>query len=237
MIRLWAEAPDWATHIVAPVGSPDSEMWAELIDGSHYSKAHRIERAKTMEESFSLGIVVVSARETEPAQAARIAPPAKIDLSEASRNGRPPKAKTTIPIAPPPPPPPPPKPVDGKDIAVSTMGGALLTWAVALATGLKPERTKADTLVCEYPWRGEKAKRPIPDFLADFGRGWLFLNEHSINLNAPHHATDVWAAWIGSGKHIVQGGNTPQEAICRCVVVLLIGQRVFVPTSILELTV
>lgn len=255
MIRLWAEAPDWATHIVAPVGSPDSEMWAELIDGSYYSKPHRIERAKTMDESFILGIVVVSARDAGQADAARIAPPKTIDLSDIRRNGRPPKEpgvsaskapiKVASPSAPTPPKPAPaPAPKteprvfgDNVEVKVSELEGQPLSWAVADALGLKPEHLPNGKLVCDHPWRGEAGKWPIPDYLSDFGRGWLLITAHGINISAPQHDKDCWAAWLGDGRHIVQAGKTPQEAVCRCVVVLRMGQRVLLPAKVLELTV
>lgn len=237
MIRQWGDAPEWATHIVAPSSSPESEMWAELIDGSYYSAAHRVGRASAFNvtDDFSFGIQVVSARPLVSAQPLRVTPPPMVALDEPEKRGRPVTVVKTVKtpkVAAPPP-----AVVEGVDIEVSKLGGQLLCWAVALATKLNPSRKADGTLVCDYPWRGEKAKQPIPDFLADFGRGWLFLGQLGISLHAPRHESDVWAAWIGEGTDIVQGGNTAQEAICRCVVVLHLGLRVRVPTELMELTV
>lgn len=244
MIRQWRDAPEWATHIYAPSRSPDLEMWAQLIDGSYYNGKHRETRAVALviAGDFDDGMVIVGERPAATTEVYRVQNPKLLVAAKEVPQEKParatkrrrepgaprlPKAvvvtREIVPLA------------SGADFLASKLSGAALNWAVVQATGLLPRKDEGGDFVCDYPWRGEKGK-PIPDFQSEAGRAWRFVSLYRLNINSPIPGQDIWAVWLTDGRDIVGHGNTPQEAICRCVVVHLIGQRLSVPPELVELT-
>lgn len=245
MIKQWRDAPEWATHIVAPTRSPDIEMWAQLIEGKYYNGKHRQTRAVALviTGDFDDGMMVVSERPTATTVEYRIANPVTLKVAKpvpvekpvrATRRkrepGAPKLAKAVVvkreikPLA------------DGTDYVAAKLTGAALNWAVAQASGLRPSKDAHGDFVCDYPWRGQTGK-PIPDFQAEYGRAWRFVSLYGLNINSPVPGEAIWAVWMSDGQRDIVGhGNTPQEAICRCVVMHLIGQRLTVPPELVELT-
>lgn len=244
MIRQWRDAPEWATHIYAPSRMPDAEMWAQFIDGSYYNAKNRESQAVALIISgdFDDGVVIVGERPAAPTAPLRVPNPKTLALPKEAKPDKPQRAKgrvrepgapklpklvvanrEIVPLA------------GGADFMASKLTGTALNWAVAHATGLRPSKDEHGDFVCDYPWRGQTGK-PLPDFLADSGRAWRFISLYGLNINSPIPGKDIWAAWLTDGRDIVGHGNTPQEAICRCVVMHLIGQRLSVPTELVELT-
>ncbi len=244
MIRQWRDAPEWATHIYAPSRAPELEMWAQLIDGSYYNGKHRETRAVALVISgdFDDGMVIVGERPAAPAADYRIANPKVLAVAKSVEPDKPARAtrrkrepgepklpkpvvvtREIVPLA------------AGADFMAAKLTGAALNWAVSQATGLRPSKDEHGDFVCDYPWRGEKG-RPIPDFQSEGGRAWRFVSLYRLNINSPVPGEDIWGVWMTDGRDIVAHGNSPQEAICRCVVMHLMGQRLSVPPELVELT-
>ncbi|MDN6874108.1 hypothetical protein QO209_16825 [Pseudomonas citronellolis] len=65
-VLIWADAPDWATHIMGDSDDPEIQVWAEFIEGDYYSELWRESRlasfAMAEDDCLEGGWIVVSAR-------------------------------------------------------------------------------------------------------------------------------------------------------------------------------